>query len=271
MFIDLQNDGETETHQVTVSQQLADRLPVFLSGFPKLEKLSLIIPAEHTALLKTSFENDGVPLKAVRTLVLSPFTDWIIGFCPSAEIISTHDWRWQRVGSGSGVAVGSHSLDFIAAAGQAQKLQHFEIIERASPHLLNMLFVAMPDLQSLAVTGGICSDSNFADLVPLYARFRNLKLLALAGASQLIVGSTRQSCGKPARGLEGMVLSKEAKASEHQILLDIGCWVFTACVELETLWISDFYKLTTERSSTGAVTDVKVEKCHRRGPTGDVK
>lgn len=95
-----------------------------------LQKLVLVIPEYHTAAFADAFSRGEVTLPTVKTLVLGPYLEFVIASCPNVVAISGDGWRWvhskrQREERGNR----HHSLQLIKAAGRAQKLHHFQILD----------------------------------------------------------------------------------------------------------------------------------------------
>ena len=236
-----------------------------LNSLRRLEKVTLTIPAQFTELFRTAFEAEDVLIRSVHTLVLGAPLEWIVEMCPNAKTISTHDWRWLHLKS-QGARGNQHSYDLIQAAGQAPRLQHFEMIDWWSPEMLEAVLEAMPGIPLLALTGSSYR-TGITALLPILGKFTNLQTLTTASAGDLSVGFAPPECGNAYFGPNGNAIRRRVEAAESRANEKVARMVFTACPNLGTLWIGSHFRATVLRGHGGRVLETTIKPGHRNSPT----
>ena len=203
-------------------KHLPKKVAVVLLALRRLEKLVLVIPEHHTETFRKAFEDSKVALPNVRCLVLGPHMDWIAEMCPNVEVIATHDWRWLH-SNVDGDYKHRHSFDLIKAAGFAEKLRHFEMMEWWERRHLWAIRKAMPNIQGLAMPGGKYNDG-IAQLLPILAHLESLHTLVLAGAANLDVGFELPGCGNVYMGPGGDATKRSVAEEGRQAARRLRRW-----------------------------------------------
>ena len=90
-----------------------------------LTKLVFVVPERHTNIFFEKFQEDGVLLLQVDTLVVGPYCEFAVPMCPNVKTIASNGRQWLR--SGAGQRECTHKL--IEAARDSMKLVHFNVNE----------------------------------------------------------------------------------------------------------------------------------------------
>ena len=262
-IVDLSLDSsEKETPSPSL---LPPVLPELLSKGVKLQRLAVAPPERHTETFHQAFQGSNVILPTVKTLILGPHMEWMVGVCPNVTTVSTRDYRWLH-SNVDGDRKRRHTYELIAAAGRASNLQHFEMMEWWKVEYLEAVLASIPFISSLAMTGGNYHDG-LEKFIPTLSKFTNLKTLTLAGAHNLKVGFSPPGCGNAYMGKGGAEMRRRVGKQRQKANESVTRIMFSACCQLETLWIGDRTKATVSRRGDGSVADIAVCEGQRDCPT----
>ncbi|KAK4544957.1 hypothetical protein LTR36_003862 [Oleoguttula mirabilis] len=235
------------------------RLPTELSSvllaLEKLEKLTFVLPEYHTQRFRKAFEGLAVSLRTVRSLVLGPHTEWIVAMCPNVASISTHEGRWLH-SNVDGDHQHRHDYDLIRAAGQAKKLQHFEVRTWWRHDLFNAMLAATPkngmvaamaQIPSIGLPRGTLRGGGVPKTLGLLARFPNLRRLVVHQAADLAYLEHKVAHNWPNDDVETHRGGRQEAAAES---------LFTQCAHLCELWVGTQTKAIPSRFEDGTVDEV---------------
>lgn len=213
-----------------------------------LTTLSFNVPFAQVGKFRTVFNNRNLTLPTIRTLLLSPRADWLISKCPNVHTVAAdiQSWRHVRLYERNGDYLRLHTLDLIRSASQAPKLQHFEVYEDMWQPCLMEIKKAMPHLLSLGQVTG-CYDEGIEPLLPLLARFEDLRTLTLDEISDLHVGFNPPRCGNVYMGPDGEEYRKEVDRQGQEAMQNVARQVFEAVSGLQELWIGNYDRAVLKR------------------------
>ena len=244
----------------TQPQQLSLQLALILCKMAKLETILIDIPDRLAECCREVFEGLNVRLHSVQYLIMGPCTEWILRLCPNVQEISTCN-LWLN-SQPEGNSKRQHSFDLIKAAGEEGRLQHFEMNERWHPELLEAVVEAMPNISSLAITGTFFL-GRFKASLSVLGGLGDLRTVATPRAAQLDVGFNPPRCGNAYHGDHGRQLRVQVEKERREANHRVARMIFSACRQLETLWIGDTDRATVIRSSDGTVLRTFVEPGER--------
>ncbi|KAL8837028.1 MAG: hypothetical protein Q9170_002682 [Blastenia crenularia] len=231
--------------------RLPRKLLEVLTGLPNLEKLTLIIPYYNPDYFREIFENANVSFPNIRTLVLGQHMEWVIALCPNVETITNHGDRCCLpfgVADDHGLPQGTN---LIYSASRMPGLRHFEMVERWTLAQLEIMYQAMPWIQSLAMPGDTYADG-IETMLPTLSRFKNLTNLALAYVSELKVGFEIPFVCTMGEGFseeERQRLHEKIRQAEERT----ARMVFTRMHQLDQLWIGHRSEAKVTRTESGKV------------------
>ena len=233
-------------------RRLPTRLALIIPSLLVMDKLVLNVSDLHTKPFQKAFEDRVMTLPGVRTLVLGPHMDWLISMCPNVRTISTTEYSWLHHSDVDRDCRRRHSYELIRAAGRAENLQHFEMMECWERRHLWAIRKSIPDIQSLAMAGGSYNDG-IAQLLPILAHFDNLRTLALTSAAELRMRFNPSRCGNVYLGPGGDGVKTEVARQRRQAEYQVAELVFKWLDKLLELWVGDDAMATVSRLPTGGV------------------
>lgn len=147
----------TGTETLVAAHKLLKFGQQFVLATQKLQnvrRMTLALPASTACALHYAFRVDGkaatrIQLPNVKELNLSPFTHWIIDFCPNVRSVESNDWVIH-----GGIARHDQVQAIIDAAGRAPVLEHFALFCHWRLEVLELLVEKIPRLKSLTIRGG---------------------------------------------------------------------------------------------------------------------
>lgn len=217
-----------------------------LLSLEKLDKLTFLLPEIDTVRFRRTFESVALSLPAVRSLVVGPYTYWIIDMCPNVQSIATRDWHWAHENH-YGSYLNQPHFDLIRAASQAEELQHFQVQDWWRPDRLIAVLNAIPDISSLGLPRGLFRRGEVQSVLPILARFSNLRCLVLEQAADLAWADGITAARWPVNDIEAHRGGAQEKAAEL---------VFAQCVHLNEMWVGAHAKAVPSRSENGMVCEV---------------
>ena len=106
----------------------ASRLASLLERMARLEKLLIVIPEDFTDEFEVEFRKMGLNLPNVKSLIVSPFMEWMVDLCPHVKNIETSRW-WHNSKRADYSLLREHSMRLIEAAAELRYLERLEIKE----------------------------------------------------------------------------------------------------------------------------------------------
>lgn len=158
------------------------KLSALLPMLARLRTLHLDVPAKYAHRFSTEFGKAHLCLPDVRSVVLSPYMEFVIAHCPGLESISSLDFldewsRQRRMRRASDPRENTTAL--IQAAGSVVRLQEVYLHESWQPSLLRTVHDHLPHLSSLAMLGCLAYPHTPTDILPALKRFTSLRQLVL--------------------------------------------------------------------------------------------
>lgn len=235
------------------SNLLPSRFARVLNGMIKLEKLLVVIPSNSGGLFSEAFEIEQVLMSTVRTLILGPYTGWIIPVCPQVTTIST---CWEPLNylfywNSRDLTL---ARDIVASVTPAQNLQHLEL-NIWSVDLIERVANSMPNLTSLAAPR-TSEYAGIREMLPVLSKFTKLTSLEIPTTTDLNVGFRPHGCEDAFMGPDGDAVWRQEHEDWLKVDRKVAKMVFGACTHLETLSIGCNRKANARRAENGALLEI---------------
>lgn len=189
--------------------------------------------------------------------------DWIIAMCPNVTTISSQDSRsFNHLNSPT---TPHNSTHLIQSAARATRLQQFEMKDRWTVSEMELVYEAMPQIQSLALSIG-ASYKGVGHLLSTLSRFEDLTSLVLPDASLLLIGFNPPRCDTVYTGSEGSMVRQQVLKKRRQAEARVATLVSAKLLKLKELWVGDNAKANIARIEAGDQVEISWTYRSRRRP-----
>ncbi|KAE9384906.1 hypothetical protein BT96DRAFT_950237 [Gymnopus androsaceus JB14] len=185
-----------------------------------------------------SFSKFHLVFPAVKNVIVGPYNDYIVAHCPNTENLAGQEIRiHSRKARMMYRTPNEHSYRLIHQACSLKNLKCFVLRDRYTAKLMEDLHKSIPHIHTLILEFGPHGAFSFQDFVSNISRFRHLKVLGLAGPSQLHVGFNPPHCGNAYFGPRGVQLREAVKKQGKEATEHVAYEVYNKCPGLKELWI----------------------------------
>ncbi|KAE9400618.1 hypothetical protein BT96DRAFT_938600 [Gymnopus androsaceus JB14] len=219
--------------------QLASTLQKISQTSFYLKKISLVIEEERAHLFQESFSKFHLVFLAVKNVIVGPYNNYIVAYCPNTENLAGQEIRiHSRKARMMYRTPNEHTYRLIHQACSLKNLKCFVLRDRYTAKLMEDLHKSIPHIHTLILEFGLHGAFSFQDFVSNISRFHHLKVLGLAGPSQLHVGFNLPHCGNAYFGPRGL----ESKLKVYAKIDNENFGLHTP-INLQEHWIYELGKL----------------------------
>lgn len=241
------NDGRAP------SEELKRNLVMVLQSIPRLNSLEFVLPEHQPEIIEAAFVKRKLSLPTVETVVVGPFCDFVVRFCPNASSVSSNGWVFDH--SRRATYKREHVANLIHSAGSApfsSKITHFKLDALIDDSALQNIQESLPQLKSLALPIGMTDNITPLDLLPILSTLEELEELVLPSLENLNVGYDPPRYRSD--GQQRTERARKEEAAKQEFVVSIA---FELCKRLKICWISPNKKAICSRYQDGNVEDIR--------------